>query len=172
MADKVIPAHILRLYAWDVLQANGLLEEINGLIPIIPLEDEPQIADAQKTYIIYGYGENDDPRMPEMRRGSMVFNIKARRFGELGPITNVLTRAFEGLDIPAARINYWKGKNANASAFANINFKTTSAVYVEGGYPEESEGGPLMGMVHITYSVTVVDPTFVLPVTARNPLWQ
>jgi len=172
MVDKVIPAHILRLYAWDVLQANGLLETINGLIPIIPLEDEPQVADAQMSYIIYGYGENNDARIPEIRRGSMVFRIKARRFGELGPINNALTRAFQGQDIPAARINQWKAKNSNAAAFANISFKTTESVYVEGGYPEDAEGGPLIGIVHITYSVTIQDPGFVLPTNANHPLWR
>jgi hypothetical protein len=172
MSDKIIPAHVLRLYAWEVLQVNGVLETIDGLVPIIPLEDEPQIADAEKTYIIYGYSENNDARIPEMRRGSLVFRIKARTFHELGPITNALTRAFEGLDIPASRINMWKSKDEYADAFKNINFKTTDAIYVEGGYPEDVEGGPLIGALHITYSCTVDDPSFVLPVNASGGLWN
>ena len=172
MADKVIPAHILRMYAWETLQVNGQLQLINGKVPIIPLEDEPDLADSHMSYIIYGYSENNDARIPEMRRGSLVFRIKARSFGELAVITNVLTRAFEGLDIAAHRINTWKTKDEYANVFKDINFKTTEAIYVEGGYPEDSEGGPLIGVVHIVYTVVIHDGDFMLPNNAQSALWD
>lgn len=170
MSSKVIPPNIIILYAWEILQLNTSLARINDLVPIIAVEDEPQIADAQQTYLVYGYSENNDPRMVEIRRGIVAFNIKARHFGEVGQITNALTRAFENKDISAAQINAWKATYPN-NIFRNIRFTQTETLYIEGGLPEDTEGGPLHGLVNIAYEVIVSDPTFALPTASQHTLW-
>jgi hypothetical protein len=171
MTTKILPAHIIRLYAWDVLQANTDLQPINGYIPVIALDDEPRVADAQKTYVIYGYSDNNDPRSYEIRRGVVAFNVKARSFSELGQITNALSRAFENCDISAAQVNAWSSLFPD-NPFHGIRFTTLETIYVEGGFPEKSEGGPLHGLVNVSYEVIINDETFVLPANAQNTLWS
>lgn len=142
----------------------------NALVPILPIEDEPQIADAQKTYIIYGYSENNDARNYEVRRGVVAFNIKARRIGQLGEITNTLSRAFENCDISAAQVNAWSSAYTG-NIFHGIRFGTIETIYVEGGIPETDEGGPLHGLVNVAYEAIIIDNNFVLPSAAHNTLW-
>lgn len=169
MASKILPAHIIRLYAWDVLYNNTSMTLINGAVPIIPLEDEPQISDAQETYIIYGYSESNDPRLYEKRRGVVAFRIKARTFGELGQITNSLSRAFENCDISAAQINAWKAAYTG-NIFKDIRFTSLETIYVEGGVADD-EGGPLHGIVNVSYEAIINDPIFTLPTAAQDTLW-
>lgn len=170
MITKILPAHIIRLYAWEVLKANTDLAEIDGYVPIIALEDEPKVSDAQKTYLIYGYSENNDPRLYELKRGTVSFRIKARLFGELGQITNALSRAFENCDISAYQVNQWASSNPD-KIFKNIRFTSIEVVYVEGGSPEDSEGGPTDAVLNVAYECVIHDDTFTLPNNADTGLW-
>lgn len=170
MASKILPAHVIRLYAWEVLKLNTSMEVIDNLVPIIAIEDEPQISDAQKTYIVYGYSESNDARLYEKRRGVVAFRIKARRFGELGEITNTLSRAFENCDISAAQVNAWKAEY-DGNIFKDIRFTSIETIYVEGGVPDD-EGGPLHGIVNVSYEAIINDPQFTLPAASQNTLWK
>lgn len=148
---------------------NTSMTTINNMVPVIAIEDEAQIADAQNTYIIYGYSENTDPRMFQIKTGVVSFNIKARTFGELGQIINSLQRAFENCDISATQLNAWKA-NYVGNPFVNMRFVETEVIHVD-ATPENAEGGPMHGVVNISYRVVVQDPEFVLPAAAQHTLW-
>lgn len=170
---KIIPAHIIRLYAWDVLQHNTPLTLIDGIVPITALQDEPQIADAQKTYLVYGYSENSHPSLYEIVAGVVTFNIKARKFSEFGQITNALSRAFERCDISAAQMNQWAHVKSTELAVPldNIHFTMTEVIYMDSN-PEGSEGGPKTGMLSVSYECIINDNSFTLPPAAIGNLWN
>lgn len=148
VTNKIIPAHLLRLYAWEVLKNNTSIGLIDNLVPIIPISDEPQVRDAGKTYMIYGYTEDSDTDLTEVRGGLFVLRIIGKTFAEVGEITSVLSRAFENEDESAANINLWSSTN---DALVGIRFTNTRINYVEGGTPPDEEGGEIEGQVHIKY---------------------
>lgn len=149
---KILPAHILRLYAWELLKNNTDIWSpdnlVNGLIPIVPVEDEPKLADAGRSYLIYGFSESPGGSLNEIRQGNIAFRISGRNFAEMGEIINILARGFENLDDSAEAINMWSSLNALVSG--NIRFTMTDVTYIENS-PPETEGGPSDGVVNIAF---------------------
>ena len=152
--NKILHAHVLRVYTWELLKANIGWTEVNGMIPIVPLGDEPRLSDSGKSYIIYGYAEQAPGSTKEVRTGSLTYRIIARTFAELGEITNVITAGFEELDRSAHRVNLWSS-NYSGGAFIGIRFGTLEVTYIEGGEPADQEGGPVDGLLNIEYSYII-----------------
>jgi hypothetical protein len=151
ISDKIIPAHILRLFIWEVLKLNTSMNApVNGLIPILPIEDEPKVADSGKAYIIYGYSENESGNLDQIRRGVFSARIMAPTFGELVEISNVLGTTFESRDIATEAVNQWSSAYANG-ALTGIRFTKLITSYIEGGEASDTEGGPVDGVVNISY---------------------
>lgn len=148
VTNKVTPANTLALYTWEVLKRNTSMQLINGLIPVVPIDDEPRFHDADAAYIIYGYSEQFSNGPREIRSGIMSFRICARTTAELGEITTTISRTFEGGDIPAAHVNGW---SSTVEPLIGIRFTSLETSYVEGGEGENSEGGPVYGMVNVRY---------------------
>lgn len=151
VTNKILPAHILRLYAWELLDNNTEMVKVNNLVPIIPLGEEPQLADSKLAYLVYGYVENPSTVSKEIKRGTLSFRIIARSFAELGEITNVLVRAFENGDRSANNVNQWSSTYASA-ALVGIRFTDLDVTYIEGGNAAVTEGGPTEGLVNVSYS--------------------
>lgn len=165
---KIIPPHILRLYAWEVLELNDALSMIDDYIPVIPIEDEPKLADSGKSYIIYGWAEHPDPNY-EIRRGTFSMRVIGRTFGELGHIINILTRAFEAGDQSAEHVNLWSS-SFNDNQLVGIRFTNLDIGYVEGGSAPEQEGGPSEGLVNVSYRY-ITHQTIQLPEDSLGGLW-
>ena len=72
------PAHLMRLWIWNILQKRGM-EKINGLIPVVPVEDHRELAESGMPYIVYGY--NIMPR-ETYHEGAMAFNIYMQQDGK------------------------------------------------------------------------------------------
>jgi len=149
ISNKILPAHILALYTWEVLKLNTSLEKIGNLVPIIPLEDEPKFSDSGKTYLIYGYAENENPGNHEIKRGVFSLRVVGKTFGEVGQITNVLSRAFEDEDATAENVNIWSTEN---DVLHGIRFTSICTSYLDGGDAADSEGGNEEAIISISYS--------------------
>jgi hypothetical protein len=150
ITDQIVPAHILRLYTWEVLKEAEALALVNGKNPIIPLEDEPELSDAGKNYIIYGYSENDINRTEYMRQGTMAFRVIAQNSNDLSKITSIIARAFENSDIATEAVNIFSS-NFAGGVLIGLRFTNVKAIYVESADPATSESGPVEGTVSLTY---------------------
>lgn len=150
ISTKILPAHILRLYIWELLKNNTNMTTVDGLVPVIPIEDEPKLQDSGKSYLIYGYAEQTPTRLPEMRRGTFSLRIIARDFGDLGWITNVIIRAFENSQFAAENINLWSSQFTDGE-LVGIRFTSAEVSYVEGGSAPDTESGPSEGLVNIAF---------------------
>lgn len=179
ITNKILPAHILRLYVWAVLDQETSMETIpvtmsNGataqLIPVLPIEDEPKVANSGKAYAIYGYAENDSRNLEQVREGVFSLRIIAPTFSQLGDISNAVARAFESSDVATEAVNNFSTDYTN-SALVGIRFTHTKVTYVEGGEAGETEGGPMDGVVNIAYRYVNSLPIPV-PNTARGGLWS
>lgn len=153
--DKVIsPVYLLRAYAWALLKANTKMREsdYNGLTPIVPVAEEPDIMEFDKPYLVYGYALDSTGGLYARKTGSMSMAVYSANFRELTTILNVLTTAFERQDEAARDVNNFTGKTPG---FVGIRFGTISVGFVEGGTPEDSEGGRQSGLINIRFEYYV-----------------
>lgn len=164
--NKILPAHILIGYTWEVLSLNTSLSKVNGLVPISAIEDEPKLYDSGKTYLVYGWAENESPSQTEIKRGVINLRVMSKSIGETGQVLNVLNRAFENEDRTAENINIW---SSTRPEFHGIRFTSVCTAYIESIEPAESEGGKVIGNIAISYNY-ITNLAVSLPIS--QGLWR
>lgn len=153
---EVSPVYALRFYAWQVLRTN--MPEIwheskyGGLVPIVPLAEEPDLAEFSGPKIVYEYTLLDTGSVPYRGRGSMTMAIMDTNFRRLTHTLNVLEAAFRRLDASAEDINQYINETPLAG---QIGFGYTQVGFVDGGTPEATEGGNQIGVINIRYDYFV-----------------
>jgi hypothetical protein len=154
ISNKTVAAHILRLYAWEMLRENGALSKITvggiDLIPIIPVEDEPEFRDSGKAYIIYGWAENEESNVEGIKRGNLAFRIIAEDSNQLSYITSILSKGLCGEDVAAESVNWWSSSYQDAD-FIGIRFTWIDTILIESADPAIAEGGQVEGNVMVGY---------------------
>lgn len=169
ITDKIVPAYIIRLYLWEILRENEALELVSGKVPIIPLEDEPELSDAGKPYAIYGYSENEAIGIDAIRRGTFAFRVIATTSGQLDRIQSIVGRAFEDCDIATEGLNRFSTQFGTGE-LVGIRFTYAKTSYVMSAEPSETEAGPVEGVITIAYSYINHLP-IPIPDTATGGLW-
>ncbi len=169
ITNKILPAHILRLYVWELLRQEINMSKVNDLIPILPIEDEPKVESANLPYAIYGYAENDS-KVDQIHEGVFSLRVNAPTFAQLGQITNTVALAFESSDIATEAVNRFSSQYSGG-ALLGIRFTFTKVTYIEGGEAAESEGGPVDGIVNVYYRYVNALPNPVVN-AARGGLWS
>ena len=149
--NKIQPAHIIRVYTLNLLRQSLNLADVNGYEPILAIQDEPRVADSGQTYLIYGFSDVEGGRVSEVRRGSVSFRIISSSIAELGEITTTISRAFDLEDRSARAVNEWSGQYQNG-IFRGIRFTSIKSSYIDTPEPDEKEGGPVEGIIMVTYS--------------------
>ena len=160
LSNKIVAAHLLRLYVWEMLDANNAISTITTKdretgedivwIPIIPVEDEPELRDSEKAYIIYGWSENDERGDEEVSRGNVAFRIIAEDTNQLSHITSVLSKGMDNEDETANSVNHWS-TNYNDADLVGIRFTWIKTVLIESADPASEEGGEVEGNVMVGY---------------------
>lgn len=150
MDNKITPSHILRLYTWQLLSNNTDIESVDGMIPIVPISDEPKLVNSGKLYIVYGYAEMPEGNLNEVRDGTFSMRITSPTFAQLGEVTTTISRAFENQDMSAANVNLWSSDYQDG-ILIGIRFTDLQVSYIEQAEPRETEGGPISAVMNIHY---------------------
>lgn len=148
------PAYGLRLYAWGLIKANcGLSEtDYNGIIPITPLSEAPDLTDQANPIFVYGYDDSFSNDVVARKDGSMTFVVYDQNFRRLTKIMNTLLSGFGRWDDAATDVNKYLDSLAY---FKGITFQEIHCALLEGGIPEESEGGRQSAVITISFCYTV-----------------
>lgn len=160
--DPVLnPAFLLRDYAWRLLEVNypdaWSKANYNGMTPIVPLNEEPDISQYSKPHIVYGYALDSTSSLPARRRGSMTFAVYDDKFSRLTRTMTILTTAFERLDESARDVNAY---TSTKTQYHGLSFASIGVGFAEGGTPEDEEGGRQSALLnirfeyHVNYNVT------------------
>ena len=156
MDSKISPVYLLRSYAWAVLKANDSVlwnESLyDGMVPIVPLNEEPDIVGFGRPYIVYGYALDSTGSLHARKSGSLTFALYDTNFRRLTDTLNTLQTAFERQDESADDINHY---TSLIPGFIGINFGYTSVSFIEGGSPEETEGGVQSALINIAFEYYV-----------------
>lgn len=151
MTDTVMsPVYLLRSYVWALLRNNTEMKtaDYGGLIPIVPVSEEPELMQYNKPFIVYGYALDSSEDVPVCRTGSMTFAIYSTNFREITKIIDILIYAFGRKDESARDVNEY---TSTIPEFIGTRFGYISVAFAEGGTPEESSGGRESGMVNISF---------------------
>lgn len=156
--NKLVPAHILVSYIWEILDANTRMEKINGSVPIVAINDEPAFSESKKPYVIYGYAESSSLKNNVIHGGVFTGRVIAPNFSYLTEILGAVARAFEDSDVVTENINIWSSNHQvminnvlTDVDFEGVRFTSVSISYVEASEPAEAEGDPIEGTFSIAY---------------------
>lgn len=154
MDTKYSPVFLLRAYAWAVLKANTSMDESDygNLVPIVPVQEEPELQEYSHPYLVYGYSQNPSGTLYAEQQGSMTFVVYSNDFGDITKVLNILNTAFERMDESARDVNRF---TSSIPAFHGIRFGSISVGFLEGASPETSEGGRQSGIINIRFNFFV-----------------
>jgi hypothetical protein len=169
ITNKIIAPYILRMYTWAVLDQETDMQLIDGLVPIIPIEDEQKLATSGQMYAVYGYAENTAARIDQIHEGIFSLRITAPTSSQLGQFINVVTRAFESPDVAVEGLNNFSSRYPN-KALEGIRFTFAKTSYVEGGSAPDTEGGSMDGVVNVSYRY-INRLAVPVPASAKGGLW-
>lgn len=153
---EVSPIYALRFYAWAVLQRNApetwASANYGGMVPIVPLAEEADLAEFSGPKIVYEYTLLDPGDTPYRGRGSFSMAVLDTNFRRLTKTLNILEAAFGRLDESAADINKYMESTPLAT---QVGFGYTQVAFVDGGTPESSEGGNQIGVINVRFDYFV-----------------
>lgn len=157
MTDTVVtPAYLIRSYAWQLLKNNmpDVWDEAKygGIIPIVPLAEEPELDEYDGPHIVYGYAIDPTGDLHARKGGSVTFAIYDQNFRRLTKTLNILQAAFERQDEAARDVNEY---TSTIPAFIGTRFGYIRLGFVEGGSPEEVEGGRQSALVNVNFEFYV-----------------
>lgn len=169
MDTVVSPAYLLRSYTWALLKANDPVtwdsSKYGGLIPIVPVAEEPELEEFSGPHIVYGYALDTTGSLHARKSGSVTFAVYDQNFRRLTNTLNVLQAAFERQDEAARDVNEytsWVTREDNfdidgnpVKPFVGLRFGYISIGFIEGGTPEDSEGGRQSALVNIRFEYYV-----------------
>lgn len=161
-AITVAPVYVLIDYAYAVLNANDPevwdKTKYEGLIPIVPLNEEPELSEFSGPRIIYEFSNQETGSMHFRGRGSMTFAIRDHNYRRLTRAMNILQESLGRFDESARDVNEFtdalRNRVINPVDF-DISFGHIRVSFAESGTPEEEEGGMMVGVVNVSYSYFV-----------------
>lgn len=166
---RIMPAHMLAGYVWELWQANQTgVDYVSGadgrkLARIAPLSDEPDLRDSNVTYILYGFAENEMGALPIHHTGQFAMRVIAKSFNEFTALARIISSAFEIEDEAAQNINWW---SSTKPGYDGIMFTTVCVSFVEAADAETTEGGRIEGIITLRYRYLMESP---VKIFKKNP---
>lgn len=162
--DPVLsPAYLIRSYAWELLKTNmGDVwdeDKYDGMVPIVPVAEEPELAEFSGPHIVWGYALDATGTLYARNSGSLTFAIYDQDFRRLTKTLIILQTAFERQDEAARDVNAFTSRynptNRTTPPYLGIRFGTIGLGFVEGGTPEDTEGGRQSALININFEYYV-----------------
>lgn len=174
MSDPTVgPDLLLRQYVWSLLKANDVRDNTSspaigltwdesrygGLIPIVPLSDEPELSDFDGPHIVYGYtGDTTGDRWFNSS-GTVTFAIYDDNFRRLGRTLNILQSALERADDSGRDVNRFCNSYSADGGITHpfretIRFGCIEIGFIQGGTPETQEGGRQSALLNVRFDYT------------------
>lgn len=162
MNPEVNPVYLIVHYAAKVLNTNDpdtwSPSNYGDKVPIVPLSEEPDLSQYTGPHIVYGYALDATGDLHARKGGSVTLAVYDQNFRRLTKTMNILQKAFERQDESAKDINKFTSSRVGTetqSPFLGIRFGTVSLGFVEGGIPEDTEGGRQSALINIRFEYYV-----------------
>jgi len=147
----------LRAYIWDNLKSSGLYTESNyyadgfqdPLVPVIPAQELPEFNNLLpgQPFIVYDWESKPISQDWWIQEEVMLLNVTSMDLDEVNSVMQMLIDLFRRYDLSAHDINAF---NVNSL----FQFHYTSIEAVISPEPFKTEGGHVIGQIHILYKYT------------------
>ncbi len=151
--------YALNSYVWKLLRVNLGWTEWNGVPPVIPVSQQPEIMQSGKAFLVYGSAIHPASHLYQHKKEAVSYMVYATSATEVNKIVNLLTDTFERQDEAAIDVNDWlalEGEPGNRTGgHRGVYFTTVKATMAEKAEDAaEEEGGYAAGMVLIEMQYT------------------
>lgn len=156
-------AYALNSYTWKLLRENLGWKEWKGVPPIIPVQQQPELMQSGRAFIVYGSALHPPGHLYQLNTEAVSYVIYAPSATETNRIVNLLFDTFKRQDDAAADVNDWLASEADARGshrgvyFTSIN----SSIAEKAEDPSDEEGGYFAGMVLLTAQFITDEPNIV-----------
>lgn len=153
---SVTPAFALRNYIWAVLKAEEpdtwAESKYGGLVPIVPLNEEPELGEFPGPRIIYEFSLSNRGAEYYRGRGAMTFAVRDSNYRRLTRTMNIIDAALGRQDESARDVNDYLDRLAVGGTDFKVSFGNIFLSFAESGTPETEEGGPQVGVVNVSFT--------------------
>lgn len=156
---EVSPALVIRQYVWAVLHATypdvWNSAKYGGLLPIVPLNEEPELDEFDGPRIVYEYTHTDAGSTYFRGQANMTFAVRDHNYRRMGKTLNILEQALSRQDETARDINDFVDRRKAGGIDYDISFGFIKCEFVQSGTPETEEGGRSVGIINISFDFFV-----------------
>lgn len=144
--------YALNSYTWKLLEANLGWKRWNGVPPIIPIAQQPEIMQSGEAFIVYGSAFHPPGHLYQRKKEAASYMIYATSSTQVNRIVDLLFETFKRQDDAARDVNDWLVEEANhrEGGHRGVHFESVRATMAEKAEdaPQE-EGGYAVGLVLI-----------------------
>lgn len=138
--------YALNSYLWKLLEANlgWSKSSYNGMSPITPSQQQPELMQTGKPFIVYGSASQPASHLYDFEVETVAYNIYAPSATEANKIANLIKDVFKRQDLAAADVNKWldfEGDPSRRGTHRRISFASIKANVIEKVEPSDEEGG-------------------------------
>ena len=156
-------------YVWRLLEVKCGWEPINGIRPMLPAQEQPEIKNSSKPYILYGSSTDfNNGRLESMDDDVIVYLVFAETSEEADDATEVIKNAFKAFE-SARNITDWIYKSPTVSekdvhvvTYTEVMDRETSGIIAE-------EGGKAMSTVTVRVGYKTPPEDFSLDLPPVTP---
>lgn len=153
--------YALNSYMWKLVEANLGWTRWNGVPPIIPVQQQPEIMQSGKSFMVYGSAFHPPGHLYQHKKQAASYMIYATTATEVNRIVELLFETFQRQDVAAHEVNDWlvtegESREGGHRGVYFTSVKSTMAEKAED--PSEEEGGYFAGMVLVEMQYTT-DPS-------------
>lgn len=161
----------LRSYLWKLLESNlgWSKDDYNGVVPIIPIAQEPELKDTGRPFVVYNSSQHEANHLYVLKSEEVGLYIYAPTVGEANRIAKLIADTFDRQDEAADDVNSWlnteqAGRNKNR----NIAFTSIKTDLIDRADATDNEGGYVAALVlleakYLTENNTIVTTGFTYP---------
>jgi len=147
-------------YAWNILRQENGWTKINGKIPGLPTNEQPEFDSQKSPYFLYADSrETGRGDLSPLRLGTISFLIFGDGTGVVDKALDTLEAAFDRRDESAQDINRsaYNPSNPRRVAFLDTHLTWTQVTNTLSAKPADTEGGKAQGLIVVRYQFTVTE---------------
>lgn len=163
-------SHVVRLYLWEQLKRympdkwKHIERELPdgtkiNTIPIIPAQEQPEVQDSGRPYIVYIYDVHSTGDLYQLERESISLVVYSQDAGLISSTTKLITKLLNKYDDSARDINHWiKSPMGIQQAYGDhdwvremrrYSFKEIHVSGSVGAQPAPGEGGRMDSIITV-----------------------
>jgi uncharacterized protein RhaS with RHS repeats len=159
MSDHIPAVYGLNRYLWAKIQEEAILDPASygGLIPIIPTQEVPQLAQAMDSqdgirsfpFIVYTWNTNGYDQEWYTASDQIIYVINSNDGKKLRQLVLLISKQFKRFDESARAVNEFVQGSTLSDEYKAYDYKYISVQAGTGGQPGFNENDPISAMVTV-----------------------